>query len=130
MKKRLNLDVLGIGVSVACAIHCAALPLLLTSLPIMGTNIINNEKFEYLMIFLAFAVGSFALWHGYRKHHHRPGPLAAFTGGILLLLAKQIWHQYQFLFLSLALLLIISAHVLNYRACRVHNHGHSGDCTH
>ena len=42
MKLKINWDALGIGASLACAIHCALLPLFLSSLPLFGTNIINN----------------------------------------------------------------------------------------
>ncbi len=126
----MNWDVLGIATSLACAVHCAILPLILTSLPLFGVNIIENVAFEYFMIFLAFVIGAVALWHGYRKHHHSKIPLSLFSGGILLLVAKQYWHDYQYFFLPFAVLAIVSAHLLNYRSCRVHNHAHADDCNH
>ena len=130
MKEWFNLDALGIAASLACAIHCAILPLVLGTLPILGINIIDNVSFEYFMIFLAFGIGSYSLWHGYRKHHHRLTPLLVFSFGILLLIAKQIWHDYQFWFLPLAVSLIIIAHLSNYKSCRIHNHAHAADCNH
>jgi hypothetical protein len=48
----------------------------------------------------------------------------------LLLFAKQLWHSYQFWLLPIAVILIITAHLMNYRSCRVHNHAHSDDCNH
>ena len=30
-----------------------------------------------------------------KKHHHNPMPMLIFTAGMLLLLSKQIWHDYQ-----------------------------------
>ena len=51
---KMNWDALGISASIACAIHCAILPLFLTSLPVFGIEIINNELFEISMIVLAF----------------------------------------------------------------------------
>ncbi len=130
MKSRINWDALGIAASLACAIHCAILPLMLSSLPILGMNIIDNQSFEYFMIALAFVIGTHSLWHGYRRHHHNRQPLVLFAGGILLLIAKQIWHDYQYWFLSAAVLLIVVAHLMNFRLCRVHNHAHSDDCDH
>jgi hypothetical protein len=64
---RINWDALGIGASLACAIHCAVLPLVLTSLPLFGINIIHNNFFEYFMIGLASVVGTYALWHGHKN---------------------------------------------------------------
>ena len=130
MLRKLNWDALGIGASVACAIHCAALPLFLSSLPVFGIELIDNAAFEYFMILLAMGIGSFALIHGYRKHHHSIVPLVIFMGGILLLFAKQKWHEYQLWILPFAVILIVTAHLLNFRFCRVHNHAHSDDCNH
>jgi hypothetical protein len=130
MNMRINWDALGVSASLACAIHCAVLPLLLTSLPIFGINIIDNLAFEYFMIFLAFGIGAWSMWHGYRKHHHSLMPLFVFLGGVIFLLLKQIWHHYQLWFLPVAVVLIVSAHIINYKSCRVHNHAHSDDCDH
>jgi hypothetical protein len=130
MNMRINWDALGISASLACAIHCAVLPLILTSLPVFGINVIDNLLFEYFMIFLAFAIGAWSMWHGYRKHHHSLLPLSVFLGGVVFLLLKQIWHQHQLWFLPVAVTLIVVAHVINYRSCRVHNHAHAEDCNH
>jgi hypothetical protein len=130
MKGKINWDALGIATSLACAIHCAILPLMLGTIPILGINIVNNEGFEYLMIFLALAIGAYSLWHGYKKHHHSLTPLLIFLTGIGLLFAKQVWHTLQYWLLPLAVILIIAAHLLNYKACRVHNHAHADDCAH
>ncbi len=127
MDGKFNWDILGISASVACAIHCAVLPLLISSLPIFGINIINNVAFEYFMIFLAFAVGSFSLIHGYRKHHRSYIPVLLFTIGILLLFAKQLWHEYQFWILPFAVIFIVSAHIRNFRLSRVSVHNEGGN---
>lgn len=130
MKSRINWDAMGIAASVACAIHCAILPLILGTLPILGIELIDNVGFEYFMIFLALAIGTYSLWHGYRRHHHSKGPVLVFYGGIILLIAKQVWHSYQYWLLPFAVILIVAAHLMNYKACRVHNHAHTDDCNH
>ena len=130
MNFRINWDAIGISTSLACAIHCAVLPMVLSTLPVFGINIVDNTAFEYFMIVLALGVGCYSLWHGYRKHHHSFKPLLVFCVGISLLFAKQIWHSYQLWLLPFAVIFIITAHLLNYRSCRVHNHAHSDDCDH
>lgn len=115
---RINYDALGIAASLACAIHCALLPLILTSLPLFGTNIINNAAFEYGMIALALVVGVYSLWHGFKRHHHRYSPLLLFGSGMALLFLKQMFHQYQLYFLIPAVVSIVMAHIINYRLCR------------
>ena len=130
MRIKVNWDALGIGASLACAIHCALLPLFGVSLPLFGINIVNNEGFEAFMILLAFAIGSYALGHGYRKHHHNLVPFLLFIGGFAFLVLKEFFIHYANWLLIPAVLLIISAHIFNYRFCRVHNHAHSDDCEH
>ncbi len=118
MIRKVNWDALGITTSVICAIHCAILPLAVASLPVLGINIIHNALFEYGMIGLAFTIGSGSLWHGFNRHHHRLTPWLLFTLGMMFLIAKQIWHQYELRLLPFAVLLIIGAHIVNYRLCR------------
>ncbi|WP_126972122.1 MerC domain-containing protein [Gynurincola endophyticus] len=130
MNFKVNWDALGIATSVACAIHCAVLPLVATSLPLFGINILNNEMFEYLMILLALVVGIWSLWHGFRKHHHSLFPILLFIAGFILLISKQIWHEVSYFLLIPAVILIVTAHWVNYRKCRVHNHAHHDDCNH
>jgi hypothetical protein len=130
MKFKINWDALGISASLACAIHCALLPLFLQSLPILGFNIIDNIFFETFMICLAAAIGLYSLYHGWNKHHHQTTPILLFSAGMLLLFSKQIWHQYQLWFLIPAVLLIIGAHYKNFRLCRKANHCHTTDCDH
>jgi len=129
-RNKVNWDALGITTSVACAIHCAVLPLLLTSLPVFGFDIIRNTFFEYAMIVLAFAVGVYALSHGFRKHHQRILPLSVFSLGILFLLAKQVWHQLHIWLLIPAVIAIVSAHYLNYRFSRLYTHRTAEECVH
>lgn len=127
---KINYDALGIAASIACAIHCAVLPLIMSSLPILGINIINNFWFEIFMIVLAMGIGLHSLTHGFKKHHHRVLPIIVFVIGISLLLVKQILHQYQLWFLIPAVILIVSAHFINYRQCRIADHCHTDDCKH
>lgn len=127
---KINYDALGIAASVACAIHCAVLPLLMSSLPILGINIINNVFFEYVMILLAAAIGIYSLMHGFKKHHHQYTPIIIFSIGIVLLLLKQAIDSYRIVLLIPAVMLIICAHVINYLNCRKANHCHTNDCTH
>jgi hypothetical protein len=128
--KKINWDALGIATSVACAIHCALLPLVLSSLPLFGINIINNLSFELFMILLAFVIGAYALYHGWKSHHHRWMPMIIFSSGMSLLFCKQIWHRYEIEFLIPAVVCIVTAHFVNYRLCRLHNHAHKEDCNH
>lgn len=116
MKLRLNWDTLGIATSILCAIHCVVLPLVLTSLPLLGMDLIHDPVFEWGMIVLAIAIGFYSLYHGYVKHHQNKLPVYLFIAGAALLVLKQVFHDFQLL-LILAVPLIIAAHWKNYKLC-------------
>lgn len=123
---KINFDALGIVASIACAIHCAILPLIVSTLPLFGINIINNIWFEYGMIALAFSIGLYSLRHGFIKHHHKILPIVLFSFGILFLLLKQIFHEWMNYFLIPNVVLIVVAHWINFRFCNIT--GHSKNC--
>ena len=112
---------IGIGASIACAVHCAILPLFLTALSVFGVNIIHNFWFETGMILLAGVVGIYSLRHGFFRHHRSPVPFLLFSVGMLFLFAKQYWHIYELILLPFAVILIISAHIFNFRFTRNFN---------
>jgi uncharacterized membrane protein YoaK (UPF0700 family) len=130
MKFKINWDAFGIAASVACAIHCAVLPLILSSLPLLGINIIENQGFEFIMIALAFIVGVYSLYHGRKKHHHSYYPMLLFAAGISLLFIKSMLHSHNLMLLLPAVSLVVIAHYVNYKLCRIHNHAHADDCNH
>jgi len=130
MNKKINWDALGITASLACAIHCALLPLFFTSLPIFGVNVIENVAFELIMVILAFIVGAYSLYHGFKKHHHTLLPIIVFSVGFVFLILKLFFHQYENWLLIPAVFGIVFAHIINYKSCRVHNHAHKEDCDH
>jgi peptidoglycan/LPS O-acetylase OafA/YrhL len=126
--KRVNLDALGIGASLACAVHCALLPLLLTILPLLGSHMLENKKLEYGLLFFSFLAGSVALGRGYFRYHRRSMPLLVFTAGFILLLAGHLLPEGSYwvpaaIFPGAAG--ITGAHILNMRRtrqCTTHKH--------
>jgi hypothetical protein len=130
---RVNFDTLGITTTIICAIHCAILPLMLTSLPLFGNNLIDNLAFEYFMIALAAGIGLYSLTHGFKRHHHAKRPILVFSIGILMLLLKQFFHEQQIWFLIPGVIAIISAHLMNIKFCRITGEGNrcaSDGCKH
>ncbi|MFT4152514.1 MerC domain-containing protein [Parafilimonas sp.] len=128
--RKINLDTLGVSASLVCAVHCAVLPLFFTSLPLFGLEVLHNKVFEYSMIILAGLIGSYSLYHGWKKHHHKTLPLIIFLTGMVLLILKEAVAGAELLLLIPAATLIISAHILNYKDCRKADHCHKNDCSH
>lgn len=130
MNIKINWDALGITASLACAIHCALLPLFFTSLPIFGFNIIENRMLEIIMVVLAFAIGIFSLFHGWKKHHHSFVPMLVFVVGFIFLVMKLFFAEYENWLLIPAVTGIVLAHYINYKFCKIHHHAHADDCNH
>lgn len=128
MKQKINWDVLGIAASLACAVHCALLPLFFTSIPVLGLEVIENSFFEMVMAVLAFIIGIRALAHGYKKHHRSVLPMVIFTFGFFFLVLKVSFHQYESLLLIPAVMGLVMAHFVNYRMCKLRSHVHSHHC--
>lgn len=127
---KINWDRLGIAASLACAIHCAVVPLFFTSLPLFGINLVDSKGFEYFMIGVAFVIGIFALRHGFRWHHHRYVPVLLFVVGFALLVGKELVPGHPVWMVLIAVAFIVAAHYFNYRLCRKADHCHSSDCKH
>ncbi len=128
--KKIDADTLGISASLACAIHCAVLPLFFSSLSVLGLEILHTKLFEYSMIGLAAAIGCYSLYHGLKKHHHKKMPLFVFITGLIFLILKEVFISVELWLLLPAATLIISAHILNFRYCRQAGHCHENDCNH
>ena len=122
MAVKINWDAVGISASLLCAVHCAVLPLVVTSLPFFGINIIHNNYFEWGMISFAFVVGTNALFHGYRIHHKNYRPMVLFAAGFVFLTVKEFLPSFEVFLLIPAVGLIVGAHYFNYRLFQKRNH--------
>lgn len=116
---RMNLDALGIGASLACAVHCVALPLLAAVLPLAGAAV-HYEPLEYLLLGATPVVGLAALYRGYRYQHRRIRPSVLFIIGFALLMAGHFWfpHEWELAGIALGAGLLIAAHIDNIRFCK------------
>ncbi|MEO1254294.1 MAG: MerC domain-containing protein [Bacteroidota bacterium] len=113
----LHLDFIGFSASLLCAIHCAALPFLLTLAPLAGLQFLDNHWIEYAIIFISFFIASSSLIHGYRKHHKKKVSLIIATIGFVLILIGQIaGSEWMEAFLtSCGGITIAIAHLINWK---------------
>ncbi|WP_167014498.1 MerC domain-containing protein [Chitinophaga sp. Cy-1792] len=128
---RLNLDALGIGASVLCAVHCALLPLFITAIPLLGMALPGHGWMEYAMLSFSFIVGCFALGRGYYLRHRKSQPLLLFILGFICLVAGHFLHwaaAWEATVIAIGAIIIIIAHLLNIRhtrTCDTHKHASS-----
>lgn len=63
-----SLDNLGMAASTICLIHCLAMPVIITILPIMGWQFLESKNAHYVLACFVFAFALFAIVPGYIKH--------------------------------------------------------------
>lgn len=61
-------DKLAIGLSVACAIHCLALPLFVSIMPAYLATTVSDESFHFWMATVVVPISVLALTLGCKKH--------------------------------------------------------------
>ncbi len=116
-------DKAAISLSLLCAFHCLALPLLLVLLPSMASLQLDNEAFHFWMILAVLPTSIYALTLGC-KQHKRTYLLVLGAVGLALLLSAVLLPESLFgergekIFTLLGAGLISIAHFKNYRLCR------------
>lgn len=70
--------------SLLCAVHCAALPLLLVLAPAIGSRFIASDLLEWIMIGFAVIIALWSIGRGYFREHHKRLPAVILLAGILL----------------------------------------------
>ena len=63
-----RVEQLGAVASVACAIHCAALPILFGAGAAGAVSWLSYEPVEWGLVLLAAVVGTVSAWRGFRQH--------------------------------------------------------------
>jgi hypothetical protein len=121
-----KLDAIGMGVSIACAIHCVLLPVFFTTLPLLGIEIMGNIVLETITVVLSAIIGSWALIRGFRAYHYKIIPVLIFIVSMMILIVANFNKGASEIILKfLAITGIITAHLLNWyysRNCRNHVH--------
>jgi hypothetical protein len=113
-----SIDRLGAGVSFACAIHCAILPLAATILPLLGFGFLADRRVEGTVFLVSIALASVSVCWGIRIHGQRR-ILMLFGAALFLMIAgKECVSQLA----EIALIvpggaLFVCGHVLNHRLC-------------
>ena len=79
-------DFAGVTASLACAIHCAAMPLVIAYLPALGLSWMAEEGFHKWMAAICVVLALGAFLPGWRKHG-RPSPVICGVVGLVLLMS-------------------------------------------
>ncbi|WP_316747226.1 MerC domain-containing protein [Pedobacter gandavensis] len=113
-----RLDQFGISASVACAIHCAALPFLITLLPLWGLGFLAKPWVEFSMIGLSLLIGTWSLARSYPKHKRIIPILVLITGFLLIGTGHYGFHFLEAVLIPLGGFTIAFAHLINWKYAR------------
>lgn len=108
---------IAIGATIACLIHCLALPLMIAALPVLSSLLPIPEHFHLIALGLAIPATAGALLAGYRRHR-LAAPLIAGTAGLTLLaLGALHWGETPFEtpVTVIGSIAIAAAHLANWR---------------
>jgi peptidoglycan/LPS O-acetylase OafA/YrhL len=122
-REQMVTDKFAIGLSLICAIHCLALPILLIILPSMIALQLDNEIFHTLIIITVLPVSIFALTLGYKQHKRNWLLILGFTGLLLLVIAVILGEETtgefgEKLLTVLGASLVAAGHLWNFRLCQ------------
>ncbi len=118
---QIDLDKAGATASLACAVHCALMPLVVTLLPLVGLSFLADERTEWALLGLSALLGSSSLALGYREHRKRQA-LLILSLGLTALVTGRILEERHFemagvLGVVLGGCTVAAAHFINRRLC-------------
>jgi hypothetical protein len=120
--KYADLDQVGMTASLLCAIHCAAMPMVITLLSLLGLGFLANEATEWGLIGISLLLGVGSLCLGFRRHRRRRALMILATG-FALLASGRIAEVREREHLGVALIVmggitVAGSHLVNRRLCR------------
>jgi hypothetical protein len=110
-----KIEKLGFYLSVACAIHCIATPVLITVLPFLGSSLVNHS-WEIWFIGGSLILAGTLLYTDFRKHQN-PLPLVLLGASLLTKLVEILWlgDSFEFITGSIGALFIAAAYYFNWK---------------
>ncbi len=116
------MDKTGAAVSWICAVHCLAMPFLVSVLPLFGLGFLAGEGFEYIFIGISVCIASISILSDFFRFHRNINTMLLFTGGIgLVISADRIFEETgagKIIFVIFGAGFITAAHLLNRYLCR------------
>lgn len=116
-------DKTAISLSLLCAIHCLALPIIVALLPSVAAMVFEDEAFHFWMVVAVIPTSAIALTMGCKQHKRYPVLFIGVVGLCILAVAAFLGEERldelgeKALTLAGAALIALG-HVWNYRLCR------------
>lgn len=121
-----SLDIAGILASSLCALHCAAVPMLIAFGIISGSHWLHNHLIDWLIISIGFIIAGYSLVRDFKTKHKSVVPVCIAGIGFTSLLFAMSDHHHGILHTFFSVtggLTVAIAHFINIRKshyqCRV-----------
>lgn len=85
----INKDFFGFLASMLCAVHCAALPLILTVSAFSGLSFLGNHMIEFVFLGISLIIATWSLIPSYTRHHRNIKPLVIVAIGFAFLISSR-----------------------------------------
>jgi len=117
-KTTARIDSIGITASTLCVIHCAVVPLIFSSLPLIGLSFLASPIVEWGMIVFALMIGLYSIGLSYLRTHKRPLPVVLLIIGFAIIMLGHIFLSglTEVFVVPAGGLAIAAAHFVNYRS--------------
>jgi len=86
-KSNIWTDLIGVVASIACAIHCAAMPFIVGFLPAMGLSFLADDSFHKVMVGVCSLLAASAFIPGLRRHGRLLPLIVAIVGLTMISIA-------------------------------------------
>ncbi|MCB9234856.1 MAG: MerC domain-containing protein [Bacteroidia bacterium] len=118
---------IGFFLSLLCVIHCAITPLLLTMVPLAGSQLFHSPLFEFGLVAVSLIIAFFGIVRNARNGHSVFLPLAMVTVGTLCIIANFLLlpESAEIYAMTSGGLLIAGGQIINVRkaaSCAHHEH--------
>ena len=115
-----NPDAAGFFTSLLCAIHCSAIPVMV-SLGLVGSSSwLHNHMFDWVVIGTGVVIATYSLLGDYLKVHRNIMPLMMAVLGFAFSIIGMIEHHgWMLVFSVVGGLLVASSHIVNHRLGRM-----------
>jgi hypothetical protein len=119
----LSMDTLGIVASTLCLIHCAAMPLVVTFLPILGLRFLEGHSAHHFLAGFVVVFALLAIVPGYLKHRKTSVLLSMLAGVGVVLLAtfgagRLFSENLELPLITVGNLIVVATHLRNRGLCK------------
>ncbi|MGL4347561.1 MAG: MerC domain-containing protein [Chitinophagaceae bacterium] len=113
---KIKWTIIGLVLSLACAIHCILMPIILIAFPIIFNSLEHHEIHweEWVLVGTSLVIGFFTLHHSYKKHHQNPFSLLAFFIAAICMLTSFFPIHLDTILFNIGNIFLLISYLLNF----------------